>query len=339
MVTANNSYDPVQSYKLLLASTLAYINYAGIPQDADGYINIGDAIVSGHLNLEAAIAAAHITVSKRGNGVRKMADYLAGEDLHEWSVKVIRDGLDQALVIKNNDQLIVSFRGTSLKNVKEWKRNFKFEKKPFLPAYERFLHGITMDGDPSPLIPSPKAWVHDGFLEAVNGDGKPGIGLEIEKEVQTQQRNRSQQDKQAAELYVTGHSLGAAMAMLYASQTTNPVTALYTYGQPRVGNEEFCKFAEGKLQGKYYRIVNKPDIVTDVPPPFVPDFPYRHIGEEISLHKGGLRELRRLGKDWLDPFVDHQPFLYAQALHTEMQPHMSFRDRVKSHFPSNHSIG
>jgi len=40
-------------------------------------------------------------------------------------------------------------------------------------------------------------------------------------------------------LYVTGHSLGGALAVLgayYIAKENLPVSAVYTYGQPVVGN-------------------------------------------------------------------------------------------------------
>ena len=62
-------------------------------------------------------------------------------------------------------------------------------------------------------------------------------------------------------LYVTGHSLGAAMATIAASRMQDRVTALITFGSPRVGNAEFVK----SLDVEHYRVQNNCDDVTKVP--------------------------------------------------------------------------
>ena len=62
-------------------------------------------------------------------------------------------------------------------------------------------------------------------------------------------------------LYVTGHSLGAAMATIAASRMQSKVTALVTFGSPRVGNQEFVN----SLMVTHYRVQNNCDDVTKVP--------------------------------------------------------------------------
>ena len=62
-------------------------------------------------------------------------------------------------------------------------------------------------------------------------------------------------------LYITGHSLGAAMATIAASRIQDRVTALVTFGSPRVGNAEFVK----SLVVQHYRVQNNCDDVTKVP--------------------------------------------------------------------------
>ena len=59
-------------------------------------------------------------------------------------------------------------------------------------------------------------------------------------------------------IWVTGHSLGGAMAVLVAAEL-QPNGGLHTFGQPRVGNAEFLKSLDGI---KYYRYRNNNDIVT-----------------------------------------------------------------------------
>ena len=64
-------------------------------------------------------------------------------------------------------------------------------------------------------------------------------------------------------LYITGHSLGAAMATIAASrlQETMKVEALITFGSPRVGTQEFV---DG-LGVQHHRVINCCDSVTRVP--------------------------------------------------------------------------
>lgn len=62
-------------------------------------------------------------------------------------------------------------------------------------------------------------------------------------------------------LYITGHSLGAAMATIAASRVQSKVTALVTFGSPRVGNQEFVD----NLNITHYRVQNNCDDVTKVP--------------------------------------------------------------------------
>ena len=62
-------------------------------------------------------------------------------------------------------------------------------------------------------------------------------------------------------VYITGHSLGAAMATIAASRMQDRVIALVTFGSPRVGNTEFVK----SVSVEHYRVQNNCDDVTKVP--------------------------------------------------------------------------
>jgi triacylglycerol lipase len=62
-------------------------------------------------------------------------------------------------------------------------------------------------------------------------------------------------------LYVTGHSLGAAMATIAAGRMQSKVLALITFGSPRVGNKEYVN----SLTVSHYRVQNNCDDVTKVP--------------------------------------------------------------------------
>lgn len=87
-------------------------------------------------------------------------------------------------------------------------------------------------------------------------------------------------------LFITGHSLGAAMATLATSRLGYAkVKALITFGSPRVGNKEFVR----NLTVDHFRVVNNNDAVTKVP---LWIMGYRHHGEIVYLnYYGFIRKL------------------------------------------------
>jgi len=89
-------------------------------------------------------------------------------------------------------------------------------------------------------------------------------------------------------LYVTGHSLGAAMATIAARRLNSKVTALITFGSPRVGNKEFVN-GMNDLNILHYRVQNNCDDVTKVPPRLMG---FRHHGiHKYMNYYGQFRKL------------------------------------------------
>lgn len=94
-------------------------------------------------------------------------------------------------------------------------------------------------------------------LEACGGKVHHGFKQELDKLWPQIEKAIAKVDS----LYVTGHSLGAAMATIAASRIQNKVKALITFGSPRVGTVDFVR----NLRVEHHRVQNNCDDVTKVP--------------------------------------------------------------------------
>ena len=134
-------------------------------------------------------------------------------------------------------------------------------------------------------------------------------------------------------IWLTGHSLGGALATLAAHHLGARAAGLYTYGCPRVGDQAFAR----GVHCPAWRVVNSNDIVPRLPP-----VPYRPVGRLCYLdrhgrlhrdapaslrlddrwrghwrHAGAVLKRWRAG-DWRvvfnDELYDHAPIHYARCL-------------------------
>ena len=80
-------------------------------------------------------------------------------------------------------------------------------------------------------------------------------------------------DNPKAQVFITGHSLGGALAALYSTMLfyngevaiTRKLASVYTFGQPRVGDQTFANYGNLHLDNRYFRVVYCNDIVPRVP--------------------------------------------------------------------------
>lgn len=100
--------------------------------------------------------------------------------------------------------------------------------------------------------------------------------------------------KKLRPVYLAGHSLGGALALMATAELANheeatvrdSIAACYTFGCPRVGDASFDQYVKAPL----YRITNGVDLVPAIPPPFLG---YRHVGDTRYFGKPGVSPLRR----------------------------------------------
>jgi triacylglycerol lipase len=139
-------------------------------------------------------------------------------------------------IAKREKTVFVIFRGT--KTPKEWVDNLNISFKEYvIPSFGN---------------------IHEGFLQ-------------VYKTIQNTLYQCINDINPKDALYISGHSLGAALATLAAPDieinVKKRISALYTFGSPRVGDDSFVKSFNEKYSMKSYRIVNTSDVVTSIPLP------------------------------------------------------------------------
>jgi len=139
-------------------------------------------------------------------------------------------GTQAFLAKREKDKIaVLAFRGT--------------EKEQFKDLITDLKAQMTRTGGDS------KGKGHTGFLEAFQTVERP-IREEVDK-----------LDDYA--LYITGHSLGGALAVIATAKLEKDNTAAcYTFGGPRVGSSEFGE----AIRAPIYRLVNTADVVPRLPP-------------------------------------------------------------------------
>ncbi|GJN12470.1 hypothetical protein PR202_ga30749 [Eleusine coracana subsp. coracana] len=138
---------------------------------------------------------------------------------------------------------------------------------------------------------------------------------------------------------VTGHSLGAALAVLIADElaglglATQAPVAVFSFGGPRVGDEAFARRVEAR-GARVLRVVNAHDVV----PRFPPTAPSPLIGGLAGLGLGYAdvgRELRldSRASPYLRPDADaaccHDLEAYIHLVDGFLGSHCPFRDNAK----------
>lgn len=137
------------------------------------------------------------------------------------------DGTEAFLATRKTDKIaVLAFRGTQKGDGRDKGRRKDIETN----MYAEFN---TKKSGPK---------VHSGFINAFN---------HVKKAVASETKNLD-----GHSLYITGHSLGGALAIIAARELKyDRIAACYTYGSPMVGNGKFGK----KIKVPVYRVVNATD--------------------------------------------------------------------------------
>jgi triacylglycerol lipase len=164
----------------------------------------------------------------------------------------------QAFMAGFDDAIVLSFRGTE--HLQDWIQDAQLVLVPFRQV------GL----------------VHIGFRNAIDS---------VYPEIESTLREWAGQGRT---LWITGHSLGGALAMMAAAYLRfpadptktlpHPLAGLYTFGQPRTGTVTFCQACDGNFGTTYFRYINNEDIVTRIPPR---ELAYWHGGKDFYIDRNG----------------------------------------------------
>lgn len=149
----------------------------------------------------------------------------------------------RGMVVSNETDLVLAFRGSA--NLENWLRNLNF-----LPVDRGY------------------ATLHGGFAECFD---------EVRSDAWQLLSGHGLQTKR---VWLTGHSLGGALATILAaefSRYASSVAGIYTFGQPCAGQQGFVDFFNHHYRGRCFRFVHGEDVVTRLPPG------YAHVADLVPL--------------------------------------------------------
>ncbi|WP_258087419.1 lipase family protein [Xenorhabdus bovienii] len=225
----------------------------------------------------------------------------------------VPQGHTQLFYVANKKEVIIGWRGTEMTETKDLLTDGTFQPLELGCIPKGVCSGFSEKGK-----------VHKGFWDAFH----------LVTEIQVPKRDDGKtvfehiiELTQNKKLFVCGHSLGGALALLHSTQLKPYNPCLYTYGMPRL----FTQSAVQELtEITHYRHVNEDD--------FVPSVPFNKDMDNISLQAddkfvgyaievfdtaigtslsiaGALtaKSVKSLSRD-NDPFLHHGKLVYFYAL-------------------------
>lgn len=178
-------------------------------------------------------------------------------------------------------------------STKNWSTNNGFTKTAFFEKGETQGFWSIVDDEIGVLVfrgtSSPWDWVRDlRVFPVLHPWGLVHIGfLKGVESVDFALQEFANHAKRMKKIWITGHSLGGALALIAAAKLKMQgiVPTVYTYGQPRVGLSNFADRFNVELPGQLYRFINQSDIVTRIP-----TLLYRHTGIPKRIVRPGVLE-------------------------------------------------
>ncbi|XVE87116.1 hypothetical protein DITRI_Ditri18aG0090400 [Diplodiscus trichospermus] len=248
------------------ANYVSAVGFCDPRLDLDGNLKYGDGMYHPALAIMAAKAVYNnAAYTKAIVTTNWKMEHLGFKDY--WNDFLLKADTQAFLFREKSDDhetIVVSFRGTEPFDADDWISDADLSWYEFInigKVHTGFLKALGMQklGWPKFVIPdltrkAPLAYydIRDQLKDLMNKNPK-------------------------AQFIVTGHSLGGALAILFPAilfyhdekLLLERMKGVYTFGQPRVGDETFGNYMEKNLSKygiEYYRFVYCNDLVPRVPP-------------------------------------------------------------------------
>ena len=210
--------------------------------------------------------ASNIAYSGETASARSLADDLGlTQDFRFFSFPATDT---EAVAAATPTHAVLAFRGTEQKKFKDWMTDLSATPS----AFRWFFSSAPDVGS-----------IHAGFGHAIHDSWGPVIDW-----------LKAHGPNTGRTLWLTGHSLGGALAAVAASACTFdpasrlPINGIYTYGQPRFALHDFSLNYDAQLRNRHFRFVNRKDLVPRVP---FRGWDYADPGQMIHFDSNGVPHL------------------------------------------------
>jgi hypothetical protein len=202
--------------------------------------------------------------------------YCNSDQINSWNCPVCNDEnkLEKIQYIQNNDQNLSGFIG-----YRDGKIVISFKGIDGFASLAKEFNPTTVDMQ---LNNGQTAQVHSEFYSACQS-----IISNVVSSLETVKNEYPD-----ASVYLTGHSLGGAVALLASIELESRGIVgwdklnVYTFGQPRVGDQVFADFLNSRSGATFLRITNKFDMIPSLPPRLLS---YTHH-QYIALYEDNKRQ-------------------------------------------------
>jgi hypothetical protein len=183
--------------------------------------------------------------------------------------RLISVGNTQVYIATNDDHIVAAFRGTEAPTTIEGLKDWLLTDAANLLIVPEGRLGTDL------AAAGVGARFHQGFVKAIGDIWEPFVeAIEAERK------------KSDRPIWLTGHSLGGALALLAAWLLRRKfinVHQVYTFGGPMIGNSDVVQAFAREFPASIFRYVNHPDPVPKLPTLSLIANHYGHCGTETLL--------------------------------------------------------